>query len=391
MFTAKEVQLLLGLKPPVLTAYIRTGAIDKASHSPASGYLAWMESQSRMLAKTVPSPERAAMKDQIERVLAHLKKRQRHEKSLVIVAGPKVWTVVPLQTDVEAGLYWGKPALAQLFSLASEHKPYGIVAVDHKGIRFFVYSLGELDEHPGKSFSIDASQWKSRTAGHVKGRTVVKSSGSRRTVAVFEKRIKSQFDHLLRDAAEDAVRFCETQHLAAAFLAGPPRLTRGIQENLPRECAIPFVLLDEDLARVKESELKKHVEAAISAWEGKHELELVHAAAEEEQGVIAGFDETLAQLQKGRIRKLVLARGLDPMLHQCVECGWMDRSADAVCSVCGGKRRAISLWDTLPELAKTQNAEIDVVSNEAAAQLKHAEGMAGWLRPSAAMAASAKA
>jgi len=330
------------------------------------------------------------MKDEIERVLAYLKKRQTHEKSLVIVAAPKVWTVVPLQTDVEAGLYWGKPALAQLFSLASEHKPYGVVAVDHKGIRFFVYSLGEMDEQEEKKFSIDASQWKSKTAGHVKGQTILKSSGSRRTVTVFEKRIKTQFAHLLRDAAEEAARFCERQHLAAAFLTGPARLIKGIHDNLPRECAVPFVLLDEDLARVKEGELKKHVEAAISAWEGKHELELVHAAVEEEQGVIAGFDETLAQLQKGRIRKVVLARGLDPILHQCVECGWIDRSADAVCSVCGGKRRTISLWDTLPELAKTQNAEIDVVSNEAAAQLKGAEGMAGWLRPSTAMAATAK-
>jgi len=391
MFTAKEVQLLLSLKPPVLTAYVRTGAVDKASHSPASGYLAWIESQNRTLAKTVPSSERATMKDQIERVLAHLKKRQSHEKSLVIVAAPKVWTVVPLQTDVEAGLYWGKPALAQLFSLASEHKPYGVVAVDHKGIRFFVYSMGELEEQAEKKFSIDASQWKSKTAGHVKGQTILKSSGSRRTVTVFEKRIQSQLGHLLRGAAEQAVRFCERHHLTAAFLTGPARLIKGIHDNLPRESPVPFVLLDEDLARVKENELKKHVEAAISAWESRHELELVHGAVEEEQGVVAGFDETLAQLQKGRIRKLVLARGLDPLLHQCVECGWMDRSADAVCSVCGGKRRTISLWDTLPELAKTQNTEIDVVSNEAAACLKRAEGMAGWLRPSAAMAATAKA
>jgi len=391
MFTAKEVQLLLSLEPPVLTAYVRTGAVDKASHSLASGYLAWIESQSRTLAKTVPSSEQAAMKDQIERVLAHLKKRQSHEKSLVIVAAPKVWTVVPLQTDVEAGLYWGKPALAQLFSLASEHKPYGVVAVDHKGIRFFVYSLGEIDEQAEKKFSIDASQWKSKTAGHVKGQKILKSSGSRRAVTVFEKRIKTQFAHLLRDAADEAARFCERQHLAAAFLTGPARFTKEIHDKLPRECAVPFVLLDEDLTRAKKSDLKKHIEAAISAWEGTHELELVHAAIEEEPGVIAGFDETLAQLQKGRIRKVVLARGLDPILHQCVECGWMDRSADAVCSVCGGKRRTISLWDTLPELAKTQNAEIDVVSNAAAAQLKNAEGMAGWLRPSAAMAATTKA
>ena len=192
--------------------------------------------------------------------------------------------------------------------------------------------------------------------------------------------MESQYARLCRETAQQAVNFCTKKDLAAVFLVGPDRLIRPIKAKFPRSFRQPIVLFDQDLARVTLLELQKHLEPQIAGWERKHEAELVTAVTGNERGTIAGFDETLAHLQKGKIRTLVLARGLDADLRQCVQCGWTDRSADPVCSVCGSKRRTVTLRDVLPDLARRHQVEIEVVSGEAAERLKKAEGMGAWLR-----------
>jgi peptide subunit release factor 1 (eRF1) len=125
------------------------------------------------------------------------------------------------------------------------------------------------------------------------------------------------------------------------------------------------------------------------AWERKHECELVIALINARRGTVSGFDESLAQLQAGRLRVLILARKLDAKLHQCVECGWADRSADPVCPACGGNRRNVGLWDALPALARKHDTEIQIVNGAASELLKNTEGAAGWLRPPKATKAAA--
>ena len=70
----------------------------------------------------------------------------------------------------------------------------------------------------------------------------------------------------------------------------------------------------------------KHLEPHIEAWERKHEAELIAAVTSGEGATVAGVDKTLAQLQGGKVRTLVVARGLNPVLHRCVQCGRTDRS-----------------------------------------------------------------
>jgi peptide subunit release factor 1 (eRF1) len=102
-----------------------------------------------------------------------------------------------------------------------------------------------------------------------------------------------------------------------------------------------------------------------------------------ERGAVTGIDETLALLQEGKIRTLILARELNASLQRCVNCGHIDRSADPVCSSCKAARESVFLRDVLPDLAASSNAEIEVVSGEAARKLQEVGGIGGWLRPAA--------
>lgn len=386
MLTVSQLEALYQVKTPVLTAYVRTDPVEaeRLGGSTAASP-AWGREESGAISKTLPAAEQKVFLKQVERAREFLKKREAHEKSVVIVAGAKTWEAIPLQLDVQPGIHWGKPALAQLIGLASEHRKYGLVVANNKGARFFDYWAGEiLEREQRKGFAIDTSRWKRKESGHAMelghriGSAVGKSRGSQRDA--LAKRMENQFARLARETAQEAAKICAKEDLAALFLIGSERVTKPMEANLPKNLETPVMLIDQDLAGVTLDELEKHIEPKIAEWEHKHESEIVRMATSQERGTIAGFDETLAQLQKGKIRAVVVARGANPELQQCVKCGWADRSADPVCSQCGGTRRRVRLWEVLPEIARKQGAEIDVVSNEAAGGLKAAEGMAGWLR-----------
>jgi hypothetical protein len=357
-------------------------------HGATPEYLAWLKDESRPIAESLSPTEQDLFRKQLDRVEEFLRQRQPHERSLVIVAGPAVWEVVSLQREVQNELHWGKPSVTQLFWLASEYKPYGIVAMDHAGARFFHYRLGEMVEYEEKKFAVDISQWKKEELGHVTGQGVRKTRGSQREV--FRNRMEGQYARLCRETAQQAVIFCTKKDLAAVFLVGLDRLIRPMEAAFPRDFRQPIVLVDQDLARIMLLELQEHLEPQIASWERTHEAELVTAVTGKERGTIVGFDETLALLQKEKIRTLVLARGLDADLHECVQCGWIDRSADPTCSVCGSKRRTVTLRDALPELARRHRIEIDVVSGDAAERLNKMEGIGAWLRQPKSASASGK-
>jgi peptide subunit release factor 1 (eRF1) len=101
------------------------------------------------------------------------------------------------------------------------------------------------------------------------------------------------------------------------------------------------------------------------------------------RAVVIGIDETLVQLQQGRIRNLAVVKGLDGSLKQCVQCAWVDRTQDPACPACGGERQAVRLREVLPLLARRYNVSVEVVSGEAARRLQEAGGMGAWLRETA--------
>ncbi len=362
---------------PLLTAYVRTTPEEASLQGTEPRYLHFVKEQGKSVAQDLPSDEQVLFSKELERVTEFLSQPKSHG-SLVIFAGPSVWQVVPLQVEVKDELSWGKPSLAQLVWLAGEHKRYGIVAVDHKGARFFRYFLGEMVEGPEKTFTIEISGWRQKDLGKVTREGMAITHGTQRDV--FDKRMENQYVRLCREAAQQAATFFANNHLAAIFVVGPDKLTAAIEAKFPRIFRLAFVRDDQDLARISPPELLKHLEPRIANWEREHQKGLVTALTEDARGAIVGFWETLVQLQRGMIRTLVLARDFDLVLHHCRECSWKGRCADRVCPVCEGQVGTATLRDVLPEILLRHAVELEIVSDEPAERLKQMGGMAGWLR-----------
>jgi len=386
MFTTKQLESLSQLSSPLLTAYVSTTAVEALLHGPVREYTDWLTDESRPIAENLSPAEKELFLKQLDRIQEFLRQREPHGRSLVIFAGSSAWEIVSLQQAVKNELHWGKPALTQLLWLASEHRPCGIIVVDHAGARFFHYWLGEIVEYEEMKFAVDITHWKTKELSHVV------DAGSRNRLGPipaggrgnqrddFKKRMDGQYARLCREVAQRAANLYGSEGVAAVFLVGPDKLIRPIEAKFLKSFQKPIVLFDQDLARVTPLELQNHLETLIADWERRHEAELIASVTSEERGTVAGFDEILADLQKGKIHALVIGRGLDATLRQCVQCGWADRSQDPVCSACGGDRRTVTLRDILPDMARRQQVEINVVSDTAAEHLKESGGMGAWLR-----------
>ena len=192
--------------------------------------------------------------------------------------------------------------------------------------------------------------------------------------------MNAQYRHLFRATADLTRDLCEKEGLTAVFLVGSDRLIKPIEAALPQGFHHPVVLVNENFGKLSTTELQQRLQPRIATWEGEFKARQVSALLESERGNVLGIDETLAELQNGKIRTLVISRELDTRLQQCTNCGWMDRSADPSCSACGSERRAVMLHDALPELARQFNTEMEVVSGESARKLKDAGGIGAWLR-----------
>ena len=378
MVSAKQVRAISQFPGPVLTVHLNTMSAEPSHHPPVSACLTWMKNKSESIARSLPTAERARFQKQLNRVGKYFADRHPHERSLVIFAGVGTWELVPLQLEVENELHWGRPDVSQLFWLIEEHRPLGIIVVDRTGVRFFRYQLHEWVQIEKKKFDIDISQWKKDELGHVTGQNVRKTRGTQRDV--FEHRMEAQYARLCGQTAKRAAELCRRHNLAGIFLVGADHLVGPIDAAIPRELRELIVLIKEDLGKLSDPEVQKTLEPMIADWERRHEAARVSALLESKRSTILGIDETLAHVQKGRIRALVLGRDLDLGLHQCTKCGWMDRSADPVCAICGAARQATTLREVLPELVRTQDLKLEIVSGNAATTLKQVGGLGGWLR-----------
>jgi hypothetical protein len=378
MLRAEQLQKIAALPSPVLSVYLNTSSENASRHPRAETCLAWLRKKAASISRTLLPRDAKRFLQELRRIEGFLNDRHPAEKALAIFAGPSTWMVFPLQIAVEKELAWGHPAVGQLFRLLRERKSCCIVAVDHHAARFFAYALGELTELATKQFEVDSSQWKKKSLGHLTSGRIQEMRGP--FPDRFEHRMEVQYARLCRETAEQAAALAKQYGLAYIFLAGPDRLIGPMRTHFPSAFGEFVCLVPEDLGNFSPKELLQRLEPVIAEYEQKHQMAAVTRLLSAGNGTVADPDETLAQLQNGSVRSIVVSCNFDFDLRQCRKCGLASRAADPVCSVCAGERRKVALRELLPALLATHNAEVEIVSGEAARTLERAGGMGGWLR-----------
>lgn len=365
---------------PLLTLYVDTDPHDRSSHGRTPAYIGWLKKEMKSVASGIPPSERQSFQEQIRRAERSLRDMTPRERGIVVFAGPATWIRMSLPQAFTNQLHWGPPALSQLLGLATERKTLCVVAIDRAGARFFRGEAGEMAELPEEKFEIDASQWKRKDLGYMAPRDTRMPHGPQRDL--YKRRIDEQYRRLCKRVAERARSLCGKELPGAIFLVGSRKLTEQIEAALPTDLRERVEPIAENLARVPPEDLKRHLGPKMAEWTRELAEKHVDQLLGAERGAVTGLDETLAELQKGNIRRVLIVRGFDATVRQCAICGTVGRSAGPGCPVCGGERRELKLGEILPVLARNHKASLEVVDREPGKKLVEGGGIGGWLRPS---------
>ena len=193
---------------------------------------------------------------------------------------------------------------------------------------------------------------------------------------VFEHQLAAEYAHYDRQIAERIEYWFAAGQLDTVFLVGLAQMVKAIRKEVASTLVERIVLIEEDLGWVSRAELFDRIEPAIVSHKQKCEMASVEAILGDARNIALGVDEVLVQLQQGKIRRVVVNKGL----NGSVKCSWVDRTSDPVCPACGGRRESVVLRDVLPELVRRYNASLEIVSGESARKLEACGGMAAWLR-----------
>jgi rubrerythrin len=370
------IESLPDLPGPVLTIYLDTNLAKSDNRGLEPAYLISLKSKAKLIEEKVPPENRESFQEQLARADAYLRLHPPHAKGAVIFSGKDSWEFVPLQAEIEDEVHWGVPDLAQLYWLTDEHKPYGLITVNRKRAQFFLCWLGEMIELEDKKFILEPSKEKemgpvSRSGG------VRVSRGTGRDV--FEHHLDAQYARYFRRIAENIQLWSDAEKFQSIFLLGPVEMASAIHKELSHTVQEKVTLVAEDLSWVSREDLHQWVEPIVAKHEGERKAAIVDALLSEGRGHLVGLDESLARLQQGRVRNLVVVKDLDADLKRCSECLWVDRTTDPVCPSCGRERHPVTLRDVLPELTRRYKVSLEVVSGEAGRKLKSAGGMGAWL------------
>lgn len=376
---ASLVSQLPHLPPPVLTAYLDTNPANPRNQSTPRGYAIWLKSAGQELGRDLPPEMRRQMNRQLRRVQRHLGAITDLSRGLVLFAGPDVWQEVRLQAPVHDELHWGKPSLQQMTWVLDEHRLRGAVLIDRSGARFFRFWMGTVTEDEEVALSIDKSEWR---RPHLVGPAtpgVTKQSGVQRD-RVFA-RMEAQRERFALDLARRVADWSRHEQISPVILVGEQKQIEAVFAALPEPSREDFALLPKILSHTSPSEVQRELEPVLRDWERDYEEQRVEKllSTRDPSRVALGIDEILHQLQQGHVRELVIARGLKGTARQCLNCGWVDRTADSACPLCGSKRRSRTLRTVIPELASAFGVPTEIVAGQAAEKLREAGGIGAWL------------
>jgi peptide subunit release factor 1 (eRF1) len=376
MLNPTLIHSLPKLEAPILTVYLDTNPANPSNQGKPSGARIWLKSQGKALQARLPRAEQKAVRKQLERVDIFLKTREKRERGIAIFAGPKAWRVLRLQVDVDHELHWGQASLTQLLWLLDEHQPSGVVVVDRSGARLYRFWMGEVEEQKTERFTVDTSQWRVKNVVRPAGRTATAQRDA------FEQRVAANYARLFRDAAKRIARWARQENFDMLFVAGTDDVVESVWNSIPDKTRVHATRLTGDYARLSAAALQDHVAPEIDKWKRTQETAMVADILEQrnQKRAVLGIDQTLAAIQDGRARLVMVARGIRGQVKQCLKCGWADRAADPACPVCGGQRRLVALREVLPALVRKVGVPVDVVAGRAATKLKTVGGLAAWLR-----------
>jgi peptide subunit release factor 1 (eRF1) len=301
--------------------------------------------------------------------------RPRGRTTILFADEDDLFEVYRLHIDLPEEIRWGEPFTVPLALALDEYERYGIALLDGERFRFFVTTLGDIEEPLEEENPIDTAGWRELT---IPTSTEAPQGGASKDD--FQDRVEEQIRRFYSEMA-DATRQMIGQHnIRRLILAGPRERTAEFRRALPQDVEKRVVADAAIPTGASESDVMERISTVREEAERRHEDEQL---AEAREKGVRGLDATLSALQEGQLYVLLAPWPIEG------EVRWDDTAEMAITDLSretspysGEPTRVRQLADVLLELAEKRGARVEFVRGEKADTVLRDEfgGLAGLRR-----------
>lgn len=260
-----------------------------------------------------------------------------------------------------------QPAVAPLAEVVERYHHHGIILIDREHMRMLSVYMGQ----PLEERAVEAEPY---PAPHD-----VQRGGY--SAHDFQKRKREEVRHFFKEFALEVEEFDRRYQPDDVILLGTDENTKKFLDFLPAQVQDKVVHrahadVDATSARVLER-LAPYFDEQLER-EQAGAVELLHDRVDHEHLAVSGFDDTLEQLQEGKIETLILVRGVERLGARCTRCGfYLDRRGGGEpCPYCGGETRdGVDLGEAMVRIAEEQDLAVEFVDADALSDLGGVGGL----------------
>ena len=271
---------------------------------------------------------------------------------------------VPVPNRLEVG---ERPVIAPLVEIVERYHHHGVVVVDREHLRLLSIFLDQTLHE--KEIQTDPYP-----AAHD-----VKRGGF--SAKDFQSRKAEETKHFFKEFADEVQAFVRRHEPDDLILMGTHENVTKFREFLPSALDQMIAHTDRIEIEATSAEIRQKLAPVFEnqlAQEEAQAVDLLHDRVKESHMAVAGLDDTLEQLQEGKLKALVIGRGLSQRGGRCTKCSFVLARTSGQCPYCGGEvEDSLDLGEELVRIAEDQSLHIDFVAPSTVEDLG---GVGGLLR-----------
>lgn len=271
---------------------------------------------------------------------------------------------VPMPNRLEIS---DRPVVTPLVEVLERYHHHGVVLVDREHLRLMSLFLDQtLNERAVTTDPYPAPHDVKRGGFSAKD---------------YQDRKAEETRHFFREFAEEVAGFVRRHEPDDLILLGTHENVQKFRGFLPESVAEMIVHSNRMDIDATAPEIRERLAPVFQARLDEEEARVVRRLRErvqESHRAVAGLDDTLQELQEGKLEVLIIARGLGDLGGQCESCGFLLTRKAGTCPYCGGSvRDSVDLGEAMVRIAADQGIEVDFVPGTALGELG---GVGGLLR-----------
>ena len=254
------------------------------------------------------------------------------------------------------------PIIAPLAEVVETQPHYGVLVIDRDSLRMVGLRSGQvLTEHvaTGQAYPTPND---------------VQAGGEAQKD--YQKRKEQERRHFFKDFAREALEYDRRDQPDYLILLGTEENVKQFTECLAPQLQAKIVYTAPGPAGPRTSDIVQRLLPFFSQRARAEEtraVQVLHDRVRNRHFAAAGVQQTLEQLQEGKVETLVIARDLRKPGAQCQKCGFFLARRDGACPYCGGElREGIDLAEAMVRLAEEQEIPVEFVSQQALADVSGA-------------------